>query len=163
MKKLLILLLITLSSMVLADITDKDEQFTVLCIDEMSTGFNWDTDNGRWYKTDFYLGKTLIKKVSSLGCFSKEEYLVDGELYNLRKGCYDIEEFGQSDEQLDQTCNETWQTEFNGGYKLLSVSCNNLSFVPNGEFSYSTSNKYEWHSINSKYSQVMTLGKCSTL
>jgi len=191
-KKLLLPVLLSLiftTSISNAEITSFDEQFTVLCEIESSTGFNW--SNGNWHQTKFTAGQQyIIKKESDehskdkyvslcpLG-FLKEE---PRELPNwiIRDGCYSFKELKSNKNYSSEPCRERWSKD---DMKLDRVSCPQslgrpkMVFKPNGlihihkdELNLEAnpkaiylSNGELWLPADYKDSMYIAFGRCSTI
>ena len=171
MKKLLLLLL-SLSFIGSANaVSSLDDYYTSLCVGEKSTGFDW--VNGDWELANFVTYKYLATKVEA----TNQEFCSDSknplELYYADQtlttyGCYRIKRFGRT-ANFPFDCIEKWTTftkedeEANPKTKeLISVSCENFRFEPNGWFQKDKLDGINSYSIlkNSIYIEV---GKCSTL
>ena len=162
MTKLLILSL--LGTLSFAKISSVDTRATILCIEEVSNGFNW--KNGEYVPTKFTLDKKLIKKVSNKECSSKPykyDYMGSSE------GCYKIDTFGEEESKYAYSCNEIWKTDKeNKPEYITQVQCGkfeNIRFQPNGNFIFSrTTNDLSSKPKNGqKDSMYISAGKCSII
>ena len=152
MKKLLIIFLILFSySTVNAEITDKDERFSLLCEAEQSVGYRW--KNHDWEKVNWILPRYIITKQDyaplDIRLPHPEHFLCSGDRQGSEKmlsriymdSCYKIKELGDEvDDFSYRTCREEWDANTNA---LIKVSCefNNVRFhssailfKPNGWF-----------------------------
>ena len=141
MKKLLIIFLILFSySTVNAEITDKDERFTLLCEAEQSVGYRW--ENNDWTEMSWRLHRYVITKQdyepiqNTLGAehrncaFNRAKYYHNTFTSQIfMDSCYMIKEFGEEvKEDSYRTCREEWDANTNA---LKKVTCKT---VPVGEF-----------------------------
>jgi len=151
MKKLLITVLILFSCTITnAEITSKEERFSLLCEAEKSTGFRW--ENNDWAKKNWTLERYIITKQDYELSSDTDEaehfmcaYNRQGSFVNTRSStlymdsCYMIKKVGEEDDELNyKTCREAWMNE--SPYALEKVMCkdetdvNGIVFKPNGWF-----------------------------
>ena len=151
MKKLLIIFLILFSySTVNAEITDRDERFTLLCEAEQSVGYRW--ENNDWTEMNWTLSRYIITKQDYEPLYDSGEaehfmctYNKKGDYHNentskiYMDSCYLIKKFGEEDDILHyQTCREEWTDEL--PFTLNKVHCSETNetsgfiFKPNGWF-----------------------------
>lgn len=153
MKKLLIIFIILFSySSVNAEITDMNENFSLLCETEQSTGFRW-IDND-WTKTNWKLQRYIITKqdYEPSSDMDKAEHIMCtqnkiGDYYDkrsdilFRDSCYLIKKFGDKTDVLNyKTCMEEWG---DSPFTLNKVTCSlgssksgvdGVVFTPDGWF-----------------------------
>lgn len=148
--------------------------YSVLCIEEQSTGFNW--ENMRWVRKNFNGQTLIISRVPSEKYMSEKtkaaEFMLckdksgDNSVYekiSLIHACYTMVQVGNKPNFLDsQMCVETWE-----GNSLKRVSCEDhmskFAFEPAGGFI-----KQPWHmdvrsTETSKDSLALGVGKCSPI
>jgi hypothetical protein len=99
------LILFLFSSNLFANI-DFFRNSTWLCIEEMTTGFNWDRENLKWNKANFKPNKYLFKTVNDNKC-SKEE--LEGYFYEMI--CAQVYFFGEEPYDFNYS-----------GYKIINSS-----------------------------------------
>ena len=190
MKKLLLLVSLILTfNFSNAEITSYDEQFTVFCEIESSTGFNW--SNGNWHQTKFKAGEQyLIKKES-------EEHSKDNKVslcplkflkkepedfpYSVvRDGCYSMKELKSNTNYTSEPCREWWDKD---SMELFKLSCpqslgrpkmvfkpNGLMHIHNDELNLNANPKAQYFSNGDLYlpadyknSMFIGFGRCSTI
>jgi hypothetical protein len=173
---LLFFLLVTANAH--AEITDKNEHFNILCVEENSTGFNW--GNGNWkqrnFKNNKYLAQKLKienptdtpgKKPESGVCFDSIQYRQESKnnTYDVSWGCYNIRAIGSTFYPYNsEVCREIWEKPESGTKYLLRVFCNDLYFNPNGWFHRASLHGATGNKPKDDYkdSLVISVGKCTT-
>jgi hypothetical protein len=150
-----------------------DQLFKTLCIGEKSTGFNW--HNHEWnfahFKPEKYLVEKLKAERSQLTalCWSgtKEKTRHEFAAGALDWGCYSVREGepGLGPPHLAHLCLEDWKT-VNGSFVLQSVSCEEIKFKPDGNFTavqWSGGDAELAEKSNYKDSLSITVGRCSII
>jgi len=139
-KKIILLInLLPIALVVNSEITNVDEKFTLLCVDEKSTGFNW--KKGDWHQTNFITGqKYIIKKHDKPLSSNSPGYVRNSTenrlcAFNQREsrewttsvsqdGCYSIKEFGKETRMVDYTiCREDWSKDQQSKLSLKEIFC----------------------------------------
>lgn len=142
--------------------------FKAVCIRDKATGFNW--RSGDWIQTNFAPGKQIFiqkidivknstKPFNERAIFCKEEEGFQSGEFAGSKGCYVIKEAGRETLPIDgKMC-----TEFFKNRQLQSISCEKITFHPDGNFI-----ELPWHSDidqrpkdDYKDSLILSVGKCS--
>jgi hypothetical protein len=142
--------------------------FKSLCIEDAATGFNWTA--GKWKQANFKVGDRYIvsklsaeeaKRIAPVQCASEK---IAEPFFGMRSvaACYTIKAFGEEVAQyLDgETCQESYIDDV-----LVSVKCERLTFLPNGDFI-----KLPWHANigrkpknDYKDSLVLSVGVCNKI
>ena len=107
-----------------AQITDMQTKFSMLCVAEKGTGFNWERND--WVQSNYKPYSYIVTKVGPQGyavivriCRSQFHPLSTPWAKSL--GCYELKEVGEKDTPAN-LCKERWnKTE--SGYVLLDVNC----------------------------------------
>ncbi len=121
--------------------------FTSLCEETASTGFNW--DNGAWVQVNFKPEKYIVRKVSNAEDRPQlEGYQVDGCASSKRSkdwnargvvatmdGCYSVADIGEK--QSFEWCGEAYSKLPGSTWEVANITCRgntNFYFAPNGLF-----------------------------
>ena len=114
--------------------------FTSLCEEAASTGFNW--DNGAWVQVNFKPEKYIVRKVSKVPeeainqCHGEPDR-VEGPYLRRLEGCYSFAVLGEKPSY--EWCVE-WSAGKDNLWTLWFVECNralSLKFLPTGPFNFS--------------------------
>lgn len=169
--KVFIVCLLFISEL-LAEATDTNQKFTALCTEKASTGFVW--RNGRWKQVNFKTGNYIVKKMKTTDCEANSENrrsIVkwdDSSRVNILKGCYNTRNHGSNFISIDtKSCFESWE-KVNNKFELKSIECDNIAFIPNGNFLmshiYPSGNNLSDNPRNDyKDSMHVSYGKCSII
>jgi hypothetical protein len=112
-------------------ITDMQTKFSMLCVAEKGTGFDW-KDND-WVQTNYLPYSYIVTKEEPakpddpFGCHVSVSQQISPALGGLQGesiGCYQLKEIGEKD-GLAYRCREVWNKTDNG-YVLDNVSCEAL-------------------------------------
>jgi len=162
-----LLLCIFIITNLCADITNTKQTFTVLCIEDDSTGFSW--KNMQWQQTKYTSSKYIIKKIKdSKYCSSEHLNKSSTDDYQYISGCYIGKRFGHNDLSIGHKQAEVWKL-INKKYILVRVNYSDvwlrLHFAPNGEFIQSLTrvNLLDGASKNYRDSISVSHGKCSII
>ena len=157
--KIILSTLSLLISVMAQDITEK-QQFSSVCVETSSIGFA-NTQEG--YKQRIFTSSTYIisKVISSNWCNTSDERKKIGDIFIATKGCYQWKVLGTKiSTGSDDNCLELWDQN----NSLYSVSCNSISFKPNGTFSMSNYIPSLDSDTRFKSSSIfVSHGKCSTI
>lgn len=114
--------------------------YETICVEEQSTGFNW--ENGKWQLTRFKAGTgILIQKLDPAAFASKPmnerpirctaERSTTAGMYTFIRSCYLVRESGMYSGSIlsSKMCTEKFR-----GAELESVTCEQITFHPDGDF-----------------------------
>jgi len=148
--------------------------FKSLCIEEQSTGFNW--EKGKWVPTRFIENKYIIQKINLSSVKRKEDvpFMCRKVLNEIpvfsnfnAYGCYLVKRIGDDNVtiQNSKTCDEYYDMNTKN---LTSIRCefvDNISFLPDGAFIKIPYILDLTSKPNNGYKDSMSIavGTCSTL
>ncbi len=171
------------STPLFAEIKTSNIFFTLMCISEKSTGFNW--KQGDWKYANFKESKYIIEKIEP-----EDIHLISGkslpksgfcqlngkndpqtlEILNTSYGCYNLRRFGEPFfNGNSKVCLEFWNGK--GTNRVLEkVTCesstNPITFAPDGWFHSATLHDYVEKSRpdnHDKDSLAIEVGKCAVI
>jgi len=164
------LLFVAVVPPLLAQVTPQTiKPFKSLCVDEKSTGFNW--NNGKWEAATFNLSKYTLEKIDynkqilsekvidrPLSCEKPTATNVDNEK-DVVLACYAVNRFGRPTYNAIHAAN--CLESFKGG-QIESIYCSGVgSFKPNGLFvKLPTPTALDLSDGNYKDSMVVSVGTC---
>ncbi len=168
MKKLILISVMILSSLMSSEIERENLEFTSLCVDEGSTGFNW--KNGAWKQVNYAPNKFIIKKIkdSTQYCnVKKQDKKFKEKGLNFSEGCYLMKDMGDKHwgfMNIPSKCNQVWKFT-NGKYILTRINCKEIMFQKDGNFVKHSlgANLDNKPKNNSKDSIFVSHGKCSVI
>src|SRR5262249_49332650 len=149
-----------------AQVTDTQTKFSMLCVAEKGTGFNW--RNNDWVQTDYKPYTYVLTKVEpqEWDCASQkvsQQISPVSEARGESHGCYQLKEVGDK-EALSDLCEERWN-KTNSGYALLDVICEGLAnYRAEVDGHFSLTRTYGiFFSGEKRDSMLLQIGKCSLL
>ena len=172
MNKIVLILLLIIGSLNAENITNSEQKFSALCIEDAATGFKW--KNGNWKEVTYFPRKYLYKKIKSPDKYCKNtkieisDYDKNQEYKRIvfSKGCYEVGEFG-SKFRIERECDELWYLHPNGDTELYFVRCHGVEFQPDGMFTKSSHhtqfNDYKINGKEHRDSLIVSYGKCSKI
>lgn len=125
------------SGLLRAETTDAQKPFSMLCVAEQGTGFNWKNDD--WVQTSYKLETYIINKLDGQdrmcwfvggerGEFSRPVVRDDLGKGGYSKGCYLLKEIGKKSGTLvADRCQESW-IDKNGELVLGTIFCEGTFF-----------------------------------
>lgn len=146
--------------------------FKALCVAEKETGFNW--TNGAWTPANFKADTKIIaekidpvlaaeksKGLRPIMCDEQKEQAFGD--FAATTACYYIRELGSK--AIPVVAGAEKCTEYSEKKVLQSISCNRMTFTPDGNFI-----RFPWHmdidpspKNGYKDSLVLTVGKCAKI
>jgi hypothetical protein len=117
-----------------AEITDSQTPFSMLCVAEQATGFNWKNDN--WVRSNYNPENYIINKLNGRdrrctederGEFSRPVVRDESGKDAGSAGCYVLRQMGKKGSSWEPAdrCEENW-TDRNGQLVLTAIFCKGL-------------------------------------
>lgn len=163
----------TMSQRASAEITDQGKSFSMLCVAEKGTGFNWDKNDWQQanYKPYTYVISKLVGDDSESKCFTRLRgenvaalITPTGDTSGRSKGCYVLKEIGEA-VTLGNVCTEFWDKR-GASYLLKEVTCTGgfEEYRARVDGPFVVTRTYAvFATVDPRDSVILQIGKCSLL